>query len=29
VLWHVLVLRGRIKRGESGVAKFEESLTQA
>jgi len=25
----VLVLRGRIKRGESGVAKFEESLTQA
>ena len=25
VAWHVLVLRGRIKRGEAGVAKFSES----
>nr|MDP9164895.1 amino acid permease [Actinomycetota bacterium] len=24
VLWHVIVLRGRIKRGEAGVAKFED-----
>jgi hypothetical protein len=23
VLWHVLVLRGRIKRGEAGVARFQ------
>jgi amino acid transporter len=29
VLWHVLVLRGRIKRGEAGVAKFEGSVRQA
>lgn len=26
VLWHVLVLRGRIKRGEAGVAKFQDSV---
>lgn len=29
VLWHVLVLRGRIKRDEAGVAKFEDSVRQA
>ena len=28
VLWHVLALRGRIKRGQAGVAKFEDSLRQ-
>jgi amino acid transporter len=26
VLWHVLVLRGRISRGEAGVAKFQDSV---
>jgi amino acid transporter len=26
VLWHVLALRGRLKRGEAGVAKFEDSV---
>jgi amino acid transporter len=26
VLWHVLVLRGRINRGEAGVAKFQDSV---
>lgn len=29
VLWHVLVLRGRIKRGEAGVEKFRGSVAQA
>jgi amino acid transporter len=26
VLWHVLALRGRIKRGEAGVARFQDSV---
>jgi amino acid transporter len=29
VLWHVIVLRGRIHRGEAGVARFGESVSAA